>query len=220
MFKALVLGVAVLAGCGAHAQGLPEVGKDTLDVVISAWRVTPAGVDDGQAIQAAYLGMGQEREKTSTGTVVAGAVAGIAGAILPIPDVKNVTTDLVVFGEEKTALRMSGPCVGFILFRHNQEAKWGKSFRLVRLDVGAQGRYFQMEGRMKVVGSYDLSDSVKMLKNKHGNWFLKLVKPLEPGRYAVANLFGAKGLCWCFNVDERLTPQDSPSELPQDEPKK
>jgi len=78
MFKALVLGVAVLAGCGAHAQGLPEVGKDTLDVVISAWRVTPAGVDDGQAIQAAWI---REVLRSVSNRVLICSVAGASGPI-------------------------------------------------------------------------------------------------------------------------------------------
>jgi hypothetical protein len=152
--------------------------------------------------------------------MVAGTVAGLAGAILPIPNVKNVVTDLVVFGDEKAVPRLSGPHVGFLLFRNDYGAKWGKAYRLVRLDVGNQGRFFQMEGRMNVVSRYDLSDSVKMLQSKQGNWYLKLVKPLEPGRYAVANLWGAKGICWYFDVAERLTPQDSPSELPKEDAKK
>lgn len=220
MFRRTVLIVATLLLNFVNAEEPPKIAKDTAELAVMSWRVLSDGKEDGQPLPGSYLGAGLIHEKVSTGTTVANAATLLAGAILPIPQIKTKITDLIVAVDEKNDAKLSGPFVGFILFRNDLNARWGKTFHLVRLDSGPLGYFFQMEGNGKISSNSDLPSFASFLQTKQGNWYLKLLKPLEPGRYAVANLMGAKAICWHFLVTERLVPQDSPSELPKTDAKK
>jgi hypothetical protein len=176
--KLVLLGFVAMLGFGpmASADGLKtKPAASSAMVGIYTWQVLD-GAEKFVPIPSAYLGILPSEPKTSavaTGAAIAGAAAG---AILPT-GLSKATMDGIVEGPAST-VSLSGPFVGFLMYFNDSNAKWGKAYRLVRLQDHRLGRNFAFGGYFSpdVLSEFDVTKSIKMGITGNGTFeYLKLV---------------------------------------------